>query len=360
MFKIANQVLDAYDDLTSKIYLSKVATLNPDVSVMSQEEVSGLPDEDFALCVITKKATKLNKFPVNSPDNTWLSNHYFEHTHHKLAEEAATTAAYHIKQACDRFGIPPTPSVEGMAKEASSNVYFEGELKAKAKVEHVNFSKFANVEEIGNNYTVAQYVFATPAHVKTAAKYFDEYHKEMPVDIRHKYAAAIQMRAKELGMPVQKGMVVKYASDSYSAHLDAHLRKRASLLEVAAPEVRSAFDKLAQYKKELPPSQFAQLLRGFDKRAKLDQYYGGYLVDPYQATFAEQPDEYAGYRYKTASKGSLSAEDIRRISVSGYDKVKEYFGKTIADELKKNPVAIFDSLPKDAKEILVGISDGAL
>lgn len=357
MLKLANQVIDAYDDV-SKTTLRKLAKLNPDVNFMTPEERANLHDTDFALSVITKKASKFNKFPIADKDSTWLSNQFFAETCEKLGA-AASIAAYHIKKACERFDVEPTPAVMGLAKEASSNVYFEGESTKQVKVAEYSLEKFAEVENIGGNYTFAQYVFARPEHVKMAAAYFDQYSSKMPLESRHKYAAAIQRRAHELGMKPQGGIVSKYASDHYSGQVDAHIRSRASLLEVADPAIKTALEKLASMKKELSPSDFAQALHGIDKRAKLDRYYGGYLTNPYEATFAKEPDSYAGYRHKTASL-DLSSDDIKKAVIEKYAKIKEYFGHSLADELKKEPVAIFDSLPNDAKEIFAGLISGTL
>lgn len=357
MIKLANQVIDAYDDVL-KDGLKKLAAKNPDINIMSHAERKELSDTDFALSVITKKASKLNKFPINDHDNTWLSNEYFQMTAHRLPKEAAEIAATHIKQACERFKIKTSPAVEGMAKKASDNIYLESEgLKPAHAVIRPDLEKIAQVEEIGDNYTLAQFAFATPSHIKIACDYFETNLEKIPLETRHKYAAAIQKRAAELGMPTQQGAVIKYASDHYSPQVDAHLRSRLTLLEVADPVHKDRLDKLAAVKTKVPPSQFAQLLHAFDKQAKLDRYYGGYLMDPYLATFAGEPDPYEGYRYKTANAKKLTAEEIRSVIDTRYDQIKDYFGKSLADEMKKEPIAIFDSLPNDAKELIAGMLD---
>jgi len=362
MFKLANQVLDAYDDVAHE-GIKKLAKLNPGIALMDPNEVEALGDEDFALSVITKKAAKLNKFPIDSHDNAWLSNQYFEMNAHKMPKEAAAIAAYHIKRVCDQFGIKTTASVEGLAKEASSNVYYESDqvkVAQQPKSQEIDLSSFSEIEKIASNYTMAQFAMKTPAHVKLASQYFDQYSDKIPLDWRHKYAAAIQRRAHELGMPAQGGKVIKYASDHYNAHLDGHLASRRSLLEISDPKYLDALQKLGSMKKELEPSRFAQVLHGFDKRAGLDKYYGGYLMDPYLATFGAGVNPNAGYLYKTASGSRLTADEISRVATEKYAKVKEYFGKSVADELQKHGVAIFDSLPKDCKEIIAEIANGSI
>lgn len=178
----------------------------------------------------------------------------------------------------------------------------------------------------------------------------------MPLETRHKYAAALQRRAHELGMPVLQGTVVKYASDHYSPMVDAHIRARATLLE-GKPDLKSTVEKLGAAKKSLTPSQFAQMLHGFDKQAGLSRYYGAHLTNPFEATFATQPDPYLGYRTKVAGQ-NVTADDLQRIVNAKYAQIKDYFGPHFADEMRKHPNEVFDSLPRDAKELIVGIAEG--
>ena len=359
MLKLANQVLDVHDDIT-KAGMKKLAQIAPDVVVMSASERAALPDRSFALSVITKKAAKLNKFPIADKDSTWLSNQYFDMTCHRLTKAAQVIAASNIKAACERHGIDPLPAVSGLAKEATSNVYYEedGKLQAKTPVVQVDFTKFASVNKICDSYTEAQYAFATPVHIVKACEYFEKHASKMNPEQRHKYAAAIQRRANELGMPVQKGEVGKYASDHLSPMIDAHISMRRGLLEGRDAEL-GTLSKLASAKKQLGPSQFARALHAFDKKAGLNKYYGGHLLDPFLASFASEPDPHAGYMFKGANS-QMAANQIEQLAHAKYDDVKNYFGSSIADEFKKNPVPIFDSLPNDSKEILAGIANGTL
>jgi hypothetical protein len=359
MLKISNQVLDIHDDVLGD-GVRKLASIAPNVRVMSASERASLPDDRFALSIITKTASKLNKYPVNDRDATWLSNQYFEMNGHKLPPEAQKVAAWHIKKACRKFKIEPSPLVEKVAGESATNVFCESKGLSKVeKTAQADLSKIAAVSDIAESYTNAQYAFATPAHLKVACFFFEQQHTKIPSDLCHKYAAQIQRRSQELGLGMQGGAVAKYASDHYSPHVDAHISARASLLE-SDNENRGRLEKIASLKKALSPSHFAQVLHAFDKKAGLHRYYGGALMDPFLATFGQQPDPYQSYRVKLASSRELTAEELRSIVGTKFDKIAEYLGKTIADELRKDPVTIFDSLPMDAKELIVSFGDGTL
>lgn len=357
MYKLANQVLDAHDD-TTKTILKKVASKNGNINMLTADERSMLTDDDFALSVITKKASKLNKFPIESHDSTWLSNEFFNETHLNMPKEAAQIAAYNIKIACERYNITPSPAVEGLAKEAPSNVYFETDIVSpNQKVEVEDMSKFAQVQKICDNQTFAQYTFAKVADVNLGCEYFKQYSSKMPLELRHKYASALQRRAGDLGMTITDPAIRKYASSSYSAHLDAHLASRKELLQIKEASFTAGLDKLASMRNQLTPSEFAQVLHGFDKRAGLDKYYGGYLTNPYEATFASivNPE-----LVKVSSSKSMTPDALGKLFNDKYAKVKEYFGSSVADSLKKEGAAAFEALPNDAKEIISGIADGTL
>jgi len=359
MFSLANQVLDVYDEV-GREDLIKTARSKLDSEVVSPEERSSLKDHDFALSIITKTAGKLNKYPLKTPGDTLMSAMFFEKNGHKLPEEAKNKAAWHIKLACQRHGLSVPDSAES-ATEAADNVYFEQHgIKPVAPLQKVaTMNEMAEAQKIASNYTFAQYAFPTTKHVEMGSQYFEKFASKMPLEVRHGYAESLQKRAKELGMDPIKGEVRKYASDYYNAMVDAHLRSRASLMEGQDPKFEATLKKMASMRSNSSPSEFAKALHSFDKAAGLTQYYDGYLTDPYKATFASEPNN-PNQIHKTASGAEISSAQMKELAEKNLGKVAEYFGKSVADEFKKNPVTIFESLPNDAKEILAGISNGTL
>jgi hypothetical protein len=314
---------------------------------------------------------------VDTYDNTFLANEIFPETYTKLEKTAATVAATFIKKACERFKIAPSEVVEKLASDkVSTNLYVEPVSSCErtflaslqpevsyyiqektASAESLSMDCFADVERICDNYTHAQYVFRSPTHVKVACKWFEEKHEKMPIELRHKYATAIQTRSEELGMGQQKGTIAKYAGDAYGGQIEGHLSSRRRLLD--GSKYAEEFGKLASARKDLTPYQFAQLLHAFDKKAGLNRYYDNYLKDPFQATFASSNPASYSWMSKKSSR-TLTSEEIEKVINTKHEKIAEYFGKGIAAELKKDPVPIFDSMPNDVKEVIANIHDGLL
>jgi hypothetical protein len=278
-----------------------------------------------------------------------------------VAASSVAKAAFFLKIACNKFGVKPSLSVEKLAKESDNNIYLESgpSRQQVSPVNFINTEKFAEVSKIGDNYTHAQYVFNSPASIKIACDYFEKNASAMPLEYRTKYAAAIQMRAGELGMPAQGGLVAKYASDRYSAMIEGHILSRKTLIDGIDPVSHEMFTKLSSLKDQMNPMQFAQMLHGIDKKANLEKYYGAGLTNPYEATFAAEPDPKAGAHYKTAN-ATLTQDEIKTMAQTKYAQIKNYFGQSIADEFKKNPIEIFDSMPNDTKEILTQIATGEI
>lgn len=356
MLKIANQVLDLSDDIDYSV-LKKFAKKNTSIKVASLEDISSLDDTDFAISVITKKASKLNKFPINDFDNTWLSNEYFEHTAHNLPEEAVKIAATMIKSACEKYKIDANPMVVKYASDAKDNLYFEQDVLKHTEVIEEDFSKFAKVKDISDNETFAIYAMPNEGTVKIACEYLKTHEKKIPLEYRHKYASAIQRRAASLGFTVKDPEIRKYASDGYSADIDAHLSLRKELLQVKSPELVESIVKLGSMKNNLTSTEFAQVLHQMDKKAGLDKYYNGYITDPYQATF----NRFVNPNYVKLAKGkSMSEDELTKLVTAKYASIKNYFGSSVADSLKKDGIQAFEALPMDAKEVILGIADGTL
>lgn len=363
---LSNQVLDFSDD-TNKALLKEILSEQklPDLvktaNIATRDAQEKLPQGDFALVAFTKEGSELRKYPINDAANTWLSCQYFEKTAHKLPLRARGVAALMLKRACAVFDIQETPLVKkAHTLPLTSNLYYESYDMTKTAqpiaVEAVTPDDSKHFYALEGRYPMA-----TPEFVKKASQYFVDHEKNFkdPLD-RHSFASNVLERAKEFKMDLeQKDILSKYASAEYGDILETQIRMRQDLLQ-AKPELSEALTKVASYKAELPPKDFAKLLHSFDKKASLDKYYDGYLADAYKSTFETRFTKVAsGYSYDS-DEGSVSEKELTKAFEDKYDKVKGYFGPTVANELKKHGCAIFDSLPKDAKEVITKIAKGQI
>lgn len=373
MRMLENIVLDLFDDQNIKGTFEKIASSIPEdmkaSSLPTSEDRDQLDDTQFALSIITKTASRMNKFPINDKLNTVLSNEYFDLNHAKLPAEAQKVAATYIKLACDRYGVEAKESV----KEASSqfpvmaNIYIEKlndkaagpiiiEKQASAPIRSEYY--YALVKTAGDGQTNRSYAMPNADAVQKAANYFEKYAKQFAPEDRHSYASNVVKRAVELGVDVDSPTLQKYAGLCFNSDVGAYLSSRKNLVE-DRPEFTEALDKLASHQGKTDPTTFARVLHEFDKRAGLTRYYDKYLADPYASTFGIETTKTASQIYEIDGL-TVNEGDIEKVANEKYDTLKSYFGQTLADGLKKEGSPAFLALPDDSKEVIARIINGEI
>lgn len=218
MTNAAAAVLDFYDDSNHE-HMAKIAMpasmRDVQLSMLTPDQHSRLPDSDFGLILLTKRANVLRKFPVNDPGNAWLSAQYFGQACEKLAFPARFVAAKFIKSACDAYGVPSSRQVDAYAArvddEVTSNTFVEGSEKGwmlrklaqreliekTADVGSVNAmidmpnEHFALVVNTGDGSVIRKYAMPDAGHVKQAAAYFDKYAMDLQPEYRHRFAVSV-------------------------------------------------------------------------------------------------------------------------------------------------------------------------
>ena len=311
---LCNQVLDLTDDTNKKLLKeilegSEVPAMVKTAQVATRAAQEKFNRADYALVAITKEGSELRKYPINDAANTWLSCRYFEKTAHKLPTRAREVTATMLKRACARFAVEESAGLKAQTTFRPGNLYYEAYDMTKTAqpvaVETVQRDGSKHFYALGDKYAMPN-----PEFLKRAGQYFVEHEKAFsdPLE-RHTFADNALERAKELQVELmQKEALEKYAGADYGDILEAQLRMRHELLQ-AKPELDEALIKVASYKKELQPQEFAKLLHGFDKKASLDKYYGGYLADPYKSTFETRFTKTAsGYSYDS-DEGNVSEKE---------------------------------------------------
>jgi hypothetical protein len=377
---ISAAVLDFYDDskhqLMSKIAMpAEVRGVN--VTELTPEQHAALPDNEFGLIVLTKRAAVLRKFPVNDPGNAWLSAQYFEQNHNKLAFPARFIAARFIKQACSAYDVPASSLVDAYAarveeNEATSNVFAEGSeeawmlrklasrefLEKQASVTEMNAviempnEHFALVIQTGDGTVIRKYAMPDSEHVKMAATYFDKYAMDLQPEYRHRFAASVMNRAAELGVDVSDNdAIYKWAGTDWNANVQAHLEQRKSLLP-QNPKACEILSKLAASIHETTPGDMAEALETFDRATGLSRYYDRGLADPYSSTMEKTAEGWSA----EVDGQIITAADLNK--VAAMPKLASYMGETFAKQFKDHPMEVFESLPADSRVLFKQILNG--
>lgn len=361
---LCNQILDFTDDHSKSLFADickSVPELYKTASIVDAERSVKLESHEHALVAITKEGSVMRKYPINDAANTWLSCQYFEKTAHKLPTTAKTITATQLKLACAIHNVEPTPAVTKLASDKiQSNRYHEA--KDMKKTAHVIETEAVTTDGSTHFYALNnRYPMPDSSFVKQAATYFEQYEKEFTdAEDRHVFAANVLARAGELNVSLEnQELLSKYAGEGYGDIVETQLKLRQELLW-HKPEMSGALDKLASKRAETEPAVFAKVLHAFDKHAGLDRYHGRAIADGYQSTFERRFTKTAsGYRWEDESTGmSITEKELEKVADEKYSAIKGYFGSSVADQLKKHAVSIFESLPVNAKEVIVKIAKG--
>jgi hypothetical protein len=344
MYRLAGKVIDVYDDLKMdhlKENLSKVGSLK----LAPVDQVMKLPNDQFALVLLTKTARSIRKFPIHDADSTAISNLYFEKTATKLPPEGRSVAAFFLKKASERFKLTPPKVLEKHAGgEISSNV--------------VNVMKCTeDVQESKPQHLALRtsYPIDTSMQVKTAMSYFDENAQLLEPKDRHSFAVAVAQRAGELKVEIPAASQLrKYAGTKYGNLVESAYHERAALL-VGDGQACKALKHLIEKRASFAPVEFAEALEKFDKTNGLDRHWdiGARGVrDPFRSTFES---------VKVASTikiGGKLVDAVKLQKLANSDILSKNFGEDFCREFASAPMEILQSLPRPEQTIIMSLAEG--
>lgn len=195
--------------------------------------------------------------------------------------------------------------------------------------------------------------------VKEAALYFDRTFKFMPPQERHEYAENLVKRAHELDIVVSS-TVEKYGSSTYAPHHDIEVCLDARRRNLLDEEHLDVLDKLAGLRVQMNPEDFALTLHEFDKAALLDQH-GTEIPDAYYTTFGKvaaknpqkEPSETSPDDAIVIGNEYITVRKLVEFVNNNDKHLRHRFGWEFVDELHKDPMGIFNSMPRDQKLVIM-------
>lgn len=361
---LATQILDINDDLGYRL-LQEAAVRAPShvktAQVTTREKLAELPTECFAIHALTKEGSRLRRFPIHTPQDTWLSQAYFEKNAHKMPRTAATIAATHIKTACEKFQIDVTKTVEMLASEERpmSNLYVE-ENDMRKTASPLTFGEAVD----GEHYALKnKYPLHNPGYVKKAAAYFVDYFGQFSPEDRKEYATKVLERAEAFDVTLQGdelALLNKTANASYGDKLKSELRARMIYVD-GVQQAEQDLSKIASAQEKISADKFSTLLREWDRQYGVDKLYGKSISDAFEATHGNFFEKESGFTWEDTTSGmTVSGKELEKAASEKFDKIKGYFGATLADSFKKHASEIFSSLPNDAQIVIAKIAKGEL
>lgn len=198
-----------------------------------------------------------------------------------------------------------------------------------------------------------RYPLDSYADVKTASVYYVENWRQMAPTHRHEFCVNLQKRASALGIdtPVA-GDFNHYSSETYGSQAQLERAVDARAYHIKEAHLQDALRNLHRLQPTLDPEDFAVALGEFDKVASIDHLYDEHLLDPYASTFgtkvAEEGATVVGNDY-------LSHGALKNFALSSANQLEGMFGDDFVKEFRKDPVAIFKSMPDAQKKVIARV-----
>jgi len=347
--------IDFYDDIFLDIrentgLMEKVGSMK----VLTPEELNKLPDEKFGLVVLASPR-KIRKYPLHDREHAILAKEFFEKNSHKLTTYMQKTAAYYIGRACTLFGVGEAGGLEKLSVPRSTN-YVDSEMPEYAEptpwrtisISTLPDSEFALIKTANGN-TYRHFPIDTTVNLQTGVEVFNHDYKSYRPLERVKIASAMIQKAKKLGVEIDMSVLSKYATAKENPNFNLYMNMRKEILNDDL-QSKEALTGLIEKKAEFKGQSFGRALEVFDETTGLDHMWDVAIPDPYESCYAINDDKIDAHGIiKTASR------DERIMKLAESDKLSSVFSDSAAKEFKKNPVAIFNSLPTPTQQLLLSL-----
>jgi hypothetical protein len=213
-----------------------------------------------------------------------------------------------------------------------------------------------------------RYPIDSYAQVKAAGQYFGDYFRFFAPEERREYASNLvkQAEAMDIELPyvalkygastLAPETEIKVAFDARRLELQSYPQQLRLLAEVESAILTQGGTKLASL--ALCPEDACQLLAEFDRQTGLNHSYDSTISDPFYSIYGNP---------KVASKAAWSDiigndmvtySDLHRLSRVGTHTVRDTFGEDFQEEFRKDPIAVYESLPRDQKKMVIHMANG--
>lgn len=407
-------IIDFYDDpqglvLKEKMQAEQVPPFIKEAQFLDESQRSRLPDDVFALVMLDQGAP-MRKYACTDKGNTALSVIYLMENHHKLPEPAVKTAAANLLTACEWHHLKPPLGLQKLAflgklLNVGGSAMHMGDVVSRGAKRHAK--KFPGMPKVGDMAGTnvmptqstmdegegaqgklasviqpyvdvtgmeppprlekrasekfclvkegrGQYPIDTYGEVVEAQQWFNDYGDTLHPEDRREFCTKLASRADEIGLLVVD-RIRKYAAAGYApdGEIKVGVSTRMQFWAEDSPE-RDMLNGLMDKYASVQPDVFCEALRQFDEATGLDHHWDVGIYDPYYTTYGFEKT--AEWTFEHMSD-RITEERLRQVAHASYPLIAVKFGEELADSLKKSPTSIFDSLPLDAKRIIMRMAN---
>jgi len=342
----SGHVIDVYDDAEGKILADGelMKKYGGNLQVDTAEDVSKLPDGEFALVIMAKTGQKHRKFPIHTPDALAVSSHYFLKTASGLSEQAKTIAASNLLRSHLRFGAEAGEEIRKHA--ALENVvgpYANEAEPPRSTPKPAEPEKFALSKELLDGRKLQAFPLDTPEDVAASVSEFKKVAFELPSRDRYVLAHKLLRATMEGGNADTE--LAKFAGVEPNPAFMTHMAARR---EVCRNDTqRKVIDDLTKLAGALQPPLLAAAVEKFDRETGLHHYWDVRIRNPWDSCcFSKEAAVKVGDR-------DVTKKDIEGLIENG--KLATLFKTSTINEFKKAPLEVFESLPAPTRKTIVDL-----
>jgi hypothetical protein len=222
--------------------------------------------------------------------------------------------------------------------------------------------------------SVEKYPLDSYDQVKTADAWFGQYANHLSPSQRREFAVNFMKRASDLDIHTANEDLKRYGTNSLASEAEIKAAFDARRLEVAhnsdALALLGQVEKVARTRiwreagtiTQFSPEQICDVIEEFDKVAGLNYRYDVipdpfYTVYGFDKTAAGKKDNNDPAWSDQIASAYVTSEDLHRLAQIGAFAVKTTFGADFQEEFLKDPVGMYESLPRVQKKMLIHMAN---
>ena len=358
MFKLSSKVIDYYDN---NIFIGELINKDaPDfvkqAQLMTEETAKMVPDDMYAVIMMTKTGARHKKYPITDKAHVWLSCAAFNKTASSIPAKAAIVAATNLKASCELFDMP-VPSY--ISKIAASNITWN-KVRIDESIDmpleaHVPAPKPSHIKYAMNIETkdgvINKFPLDNKFNVKAAIKYFKKNIGKIPGNAVVSFAKNIEEAANKFGVSIPP-FLAKAATNKTGTKAAMNIRSRANY--TGDRKAKATIKELAKKSKDMTATKTASYLESIDESLGIARKYNRGLSSPMEAVLENFVKEAIDTETQTSRRGSdiFSKEDIEVYASTKSDELENFLPSSLIDSFKMDPAGAFDKMTDIQKQII--------
>jgi len=369
MYKISSKTIDYYDNDLSMEDLAGFGAPSfvKSAQILTDEQREAIPDDMYAVVIMTKTGGHHRKYPVIDKAHTWLSCRAFNKTAMKLPMKAAVIAASHLKSSCELFGLDIPSYVEKFAAEnlthnkAQVNEAQDMPMEAQVPQQPQGPVRHALTVESPEGL-VPMFPLDTPENIHAAIEYFMTNLESFPPGNVQQFASNLVAAAGENSIELPPE-IFQMADDTVGSAAQLNINSRQAFAKT--PEDKARIQQVAQQAPALGAAKTASLLIKVDRILGADKFYSATHQSPWSAINQNYcklavATDYIHDGEKDKSLGIFHPEDLEAYAATKSSELNNHLPREVIERFVADPQEAYKGMSEVQQKIIRDGMNGVL